>query len=1189
MSAPQAVQSRIPPQASGAPRRLKREWRRIILCSLAVVGVAIAMTTYVVLQVREERAIDRQFNFEAQQRLRGIDRELGRSMGLLHVVQAFFNASQLVERDELRAFAAPLVGARAGVEFVGWAPRVASAEREAHERQGEQAMRGYHVTQRDANGRLRPAPAAAVYYPLYYVEPAAGGADWLGFDLASVESLRAAIARAEESGQREVVYNAPLLGPGGDPQRVAALTAVYAKAREAPAAAGSRTSKGVVLLVLRIETVVERSLANWADVGIDFHLAACVPGQPERIIYSRPSALRDGEFTPPTPETLAAAPLVCRTSLSLPDSPWAIYAHATPRYRSDMHTWLPLTAAAGCIVGTVLLMLAAGAIIGRTEKIHEEVIQRTAELQRAYEDLQRETEVRRRAEQVLRDSQALYSSLVENLPVHVLRKDLEGRFTFANASFCRLAGRTLEEILGKTDLDLYPAELAEKYRHDDRLVAETGRLYHDIEAKQGDGEMRFVEVMKWPVRDADHRVVGTQAVFWDVTQRWLAEKERERAKQAAEAANRAKSAFLANMSHEIRTPLTAILGLTELVLATPLSAEQREYLTAVHESGESLLLLINDILDFSRIEAGRIDLDRAPFELRESLGDAMRLMAVRAHRKGLELTYRVAGDVPQTVIGDSVRLRQVVVNVVDNAIKFTERGEELLDVTCLRCGDGQTELQFRVADTGIGVPPEKQQLIFAPFEQGESSMCRRFGGTGLGLAISSRLVEAMGGRIWLESQTGVGSAVSFTVQLGTGPFRDAGPACDFDHARVLVVDDHPTSRRVLEEMLSLWEMRPQSADATDAIDRLRAARDAGAPCRVALIDAQMPDLDGFLLAEQILRDPELALPVVMMLTSGDRPGDISRCEQLGVSGYVLKPVKQSDLFDAISVALGIAAAAIHAQEASAPGPCFPRPLAILLAEDSTVNQKLVRGLLARQGHVVTVANNGHEALAALERHSFDLLLLDIQMPHMDGLQVATEWRRRESQAGGHMPIIAMTAHAMAGDRDACLAAGMDAYVSKPIRARVLLETIAAVVSVPAPAPAPEPQLPADAAVAGTVDWAVAKAAVHGDEQLLGDVCRALLEESPRLLAALRQSIAAGSAESLRRAAHTLKSAVGYFGAQEAFDLAYQIERQALTAECQVSAATLTELEQCIERVLAEVARYARSGQENGGQPGSQPS
>jgi len=824
-------------------------------------------------------------------------------------------------------------------------------------------------------------------------------------------------------------------------------------------------------------------------------------------------------------------------------------------------------------------MLAAGAILGRAEKIHQQVIQRTAELQQAYETLQRETEVRRRAEQVLRDSQALYSSLVENLPVHVLRKDLDGKFTFANASFCRVAGRSLEEILGKTDFDLYPAELAEKYRHDDRLVAESGQLYHDVEANQGEGEMRFVEVMKSPVHDAERHVVGTQAVFWDVTQRWLAEKERERAKQAAEAANRAKSAFLANMSHEIRTPLNAILGLTELVLATKLSAEQREYLTAVHDSGESLLLLINDILDFSRIEAGRIDLDRAPFELRESLGDVMRLMAVRACRKGLELACRVAADVPQSVIGDSVRLRQVVVNVVDNAIKFTEHGEVLLDVTCLRCADGYADLQFRVADTGIGVPPDKQQIIFGAFEQGESSMCRRFGGTGLGLAISSRLVESMGGRMWLESQPGQGSAFYFTVHLGTGPFRAAEPARDFERARVLVVDDHRTSRRVLEEMLTQWEMRPESADAAEVISRLHEARAAGEPFRVALIDAQMPGLDGFQLAEQILRDAEVTLPVVMMLTSGDRPGDISRCEQLGVAGYVLKPVKQSDLFDAISAALGIAAAALHAREAVAPGPRIARSLAVLLAEDSAVNQKLVRGLLARQGHVVTVANNGHEALETLERHPFDLLLLDIQMPHMDGLQVAAEWRRRERQSGGHVPIIAMTAHAMAGDRDACLAAGMDAYVSKPIRARVLLETIAGVVGETPSASAPAAQTPADVAAAeadGVVDWAVAKEAVHGDEQLLSEVCRALLEETPRLLAALRQAVEAGDAVALRRTAHTIKSSVGYFGAKAAFDLAYQIEQQALNSESQISAASLAELESQMERILTEVARYARS-------------
>jgi PAS domain S-box-containing protein len=1148
--------------------------RRVVLWSLAVAGLVAGIVAYVLLRWSEDRAIAVGFRSEAQQRISAINRELGRSMSVLRVAVAFFDASRSVERDEFQAFVVPLVSGRAGVEYLAWAPRVTADQRPAHEREAARTASGYRITDRTPQGQFKPAGNAAAYYPLYYLEPLGSAAPWLGFDLASIESVRGAIERAEQSGDREVTGADQLLGPDVDQRRVAAISPVLGKE---PAPGQKPSVEGVMMLVLRIDSVLDRALAPWPDQGIDFHVVARQAGPGETVIFSRPSKVRDAPFVAPQPEELARARLVQSDVFSLPNSPWVVYAQPTDRYLRAQRSWLPFVAGLACVGAAIPLMLAAGAMLGRAEKIRQQVVQRTAELQQAYETLQRETDERRRAEQVLRDSQALYSSLVENLPVHVLRKDLEGRFTFANTSFCRLVGRSLDDILGKTDFDLFPAELAEKYRHDDRMVAESGRLFQDVEANQGEGGMRYVEVMKSPVHDASRRVVGTQAVFWDVTQRWLAEKERERAKQAAEAANRAKSAFLANMSHEIRTPLNAILGLTELVLATSLSAEQREYLRAVHDSGESLLLLINDILDFSRIEAGRIDLDRAPFAIRESLGDVMRLMAIRAHRKGLELACRVAADVPQAVVGDSVRLRQVVVNVVDNAIKFTGHGEVLLEVVCLHCDEQQVELEFKVSDTGIGIAEDKQQIIFGAFEQAESSMSRRFGGTGLGLAISSRLVELMGGRIWLESHMGQGSVFHFTVPLGTAPCRvvplTATP--ELAQSRVLVIDDNATSRRIVEEMLTQWGIEWESlGEPAQAVQCVRQAREIGRPFGLVLVDAHMPGLDGFQLAEQILRAVDPPLRVVMMLTSGDRPGDISRCEQLGVAGYVLKPVKQSELFDALSSALGVTAAGLEAEDALSPGPGFVRPLEILLAEDSAVNQKLVRGLLSRQGHVVTVANNGQEALDALERHAFDVLLLDIQMPEMDGLQVATEVRRREQQSGRHLPIVAMTAHAMAGDRDECLASGMDAYVTKPIRARTLLETIAAVTGGAEPPAAPES---ADGGTGSSVDWAVAKEVVHGDEHLLAEVARALLEESPRLLQTMRQAIAAGDGESLRRAAHTLKSCVGYFGAKRAFDRAYQIESLARDAALASAREPLADLETQMELVLSEVARYMRSG------------
>ncbi len=642
----------------------------------------------------------------------------------------------------------------------------------------------------------------------------------------------------------------------------------------------------------------------------------------------------------------------------------------------------------------------------------------------------------------------LFQALMDNIPDTIFFQDAACRFMRINKAQATLLGiADPNEAIGRTDFDFFPADFAQECYDAEQKLLQSGRPIIDAVQKltRPGGQARWLSTTEVPIRDAEDRVLGFVGISRDITDRKRAESELQNAKEAAEAASRAKSEFLANMSHEIRTPMNGVIGMTELALTTDLTDEQREYLNLAKSSADALMRVINDILDFSKIEANKLDLEHIGFDLRKTVQQSLKPLARQADEKGLELLSNIEPDVPECIFGDPVRLQEIVLNLVGNAVKFTERGEVAL--TARREAEGGNDtLHFSVRDTGIGIPEEKRRLIFEAFVQADTSATRKFGGTGLGLAISSQLIGMMGGRIWLESELDKGSTFHFTIPLEIAPATSAPIRMSdqvLEGLPVLAVDDNQTNRRILRAMLVRWGMVPAlSESGPQALGLLQEAGRTGDPYPLIIVDAQMPGMDGFTLIEKIKQEPELTTAAIMMLTSGPQPGDAARCRALGVAAYLTKPISESELHEAVRRALGPQPLAARRPAPARPAAAMSRrSLRVLVVEDNAVNRLLAVRMLDKMGHTVIAAAGAREALETLDAGPFDVVLMDVQMPDMDGFEATAMVRRMERESGGHVPIIAMTAYAMEGDRERCLAAGMDGYIAKPINRKDLADAL----------------------------------------------------------------------------------------------------------------------------------------------------
>ena len=772
--------------------------------------------------------------------------------------------------------------------------------------------------------------------------------------------------------------------------------------------------------------------------------------------------------------------------------------------------------------------------------------------------------------------------------------DVEGRYTRVNPAYTRLLGYTGAELIGKPlSHFVHPDDLERTSSTLRRLWAGEGPVRFECAYRHKDGTYRWLQ---WDAHPYPERGF-VYASARDITDAKLREVELERAKLAADKANEAKGEFLANVSHEIRTPMNGIIGMTELALDTQLTDQQREYLQMVQSSAMALLDVINSVLDFSKIDAGKLQLEEIDFTLRETITGALKPLALSANKKGLELLYDEGPGVPERLRGDPGRLRQVLVNLVGNAVKFTEQGE--ISVMMEKVGDFESgvQLRFQVRDTGIGIPADKLDYVFESFHQADGSTSRRFGGTGLGLSIASGIVEMMGGEIVVESQEGAGSTFHFTVPFRVGSQTARPPllpSAELKGIRALVLDDNDTNRRILESFLARMGMEAVGVGTgKEALEILDGSHRASEPLDMLLTDVHMPEMDGFEVARRIREDERFNDLVIVTITSAGRPGDGALCEQLGIASYLLKPITPTELRDAIQLTIA------RDRQAPSRSQLVTRhslreawqSLRVLLAEDNQVNQRLAQAILERLGHRVTHAKTGREVLDLWENEIFDLILMDIQMPEMGGVEATAIIREREAERGGHIPIVAMTAHAMAGDRERFLAAGMDEYISKPIsqeRLREVVRTLGAPAGGDEDGRSPRTERQPEQTESAPMTTSASEdagglpfnrdallARVESDLDLLRTLVGVFKADRTQRMEEIEGALDAGDPAALSAAAHTMKGALSVFGAEPARSIAEELENRGRMGQMDGVHELVSRLEKAVDATEQGLDRFLR--------------